>query len=405
MIASLFPARLKHSCVEFTPSPPLNFPAASCVHAAKAKAVAEREAAEAAVFRFRAKDVPDRIRESKSIDFEAEEREREAERARRIKEAAVSKCAAAALPPRMQARAQQEKEGGGGHKAVAAEHSFAPEINGVVPDFASRHARSQAQLEAVKAKLAAEKKAIVVKAFELRSDRVYWSKIAQFEGFYAGASVDEGCAAALGALGLEMGCSQWALLCALRSKVGGRDFLMREVFEEFCVMPPGNLQVLADAERDKVSRESRSAQSCCPVPLCSDPPFFRPQVTGKEMRWPYCARSEERHGLTSVITPRAGSGDVGPPPQPVNPERTPVKKVSVMRLGVVWCKMVTMLIAGWYHAHDGTASEAGGGSEGGGRGAGGERAGGNGEAEGPVAPQQRAAPAVEGADAAAAAGQ
>jgi hypothetical protein len=54
------------------------------------------------------------------------------------------------------------------------------------------------------------------------------------------------------------------------------------------------------------------------------------QVTGKEMRWPYCARSEERHGLTSVITPRPGSGDVGPPPQPVNPERTPVKKVRVV---------------------------------------------------------------------------
>ena len=126
------------------------------------------------MFHFRAKDVPDRIKESKSIDFEAEEREREAERARRIKEAAAAKCAAAALPPRMQARAQQEKDGGGGHgsKAVAAEHSFAPEINGVVPDFSARHARSQAQLEAVKAKLAAEKKAIVVHAFELRSDRV-----------------------------------------------------------------------------------------------------------------------------------------------------------------------------------------------------------------------------------------
>ncbi len=54
-------------------------------------------------------------------------------------------------------------------------------------------------------------------------------------------------------------------------------------------------------------------------------------MTGKEIRWPYCARSEERHGLTSVITPRAGSGDVGPPPQPVNPERTPVKKVCSMR--------------------------------------------------------------------------
>ncbi len=194
---------------------------------AKAKAIAEREAAEAAVFHFRAKDVPDRIRESKSIDFEAEEREREAERARRIKEAAVSKCAAAALPPRMQARAQQEKEGGGGHgsKAVAPEHSFAPEINSVVPDFASRHARSQAQLEAVKAKLAAQKKAIVVKAFELRSDRVYWSKIAPFESFYAGASVDEGVdVQSLAALGLEAECSQWALLCALRCKVRDETF-------------------------------------------------------------------------------------------------------------------------------------------------------------------------------------
>jgi hypothetical protein len=259
-------ARLKHFCMEFLHSSPMNFPATSRMLTAKAKAIAEREAADAAVFHFRAKDVPDRIRESKSIDFEAEEREREAERARRIKEAAVSKCAAAALPPRMQARAQQEKEGGGGHKAVAAEHSFAPEINSVVPDFASRHARSQAQLEAVKAKLAAEKKAIVIKAFELRSDRVYWSKIAQFEGFYAGASVEEGVTAALGALGLEAGCSQWALLCALRSKVGGREFLMREVFEEYCVMPPGNLQVLADAERDKVSRGSRVSQRAILLP-------------------------------------------------------------------------------------------------------------------------------------------
>jgi hypothetical protein len=156
----------------------------------------------------------------------------------------------------MQARMEQEKESGSGHgsKAVAPEHSFAPEINGVVPDFASRHARSEAQLEAVKAKLAAEKKAIVVKAFELRSDRVYWSKIVPFEGFYSGASVDEGVLEqSLAALGLEAGCSQWSLLCALRSKVGGRDYLMREVFEEFRVMPPGNLQVLADAERDKVS--------------------------------------------------------------------------------------------------------------------------------------------------------
>jgi hypothetical protein len=210
------------------------------------------------VFHFRAKDVPDRIRESKSIDFEAEERQREAERLKRIKEAAAAKCAAAALPPRMQARVEQEKEGGGGHgsKAVAPEHSFAPEINGVVPDFASRHARSEAQLEAVKAKLAAEKKAIVIKAFELRSDRVYWSKIVSFESFYSSASVDEGvCEKSLAALGLESGCSQWSLLCALRNKVGGRDYLMREVFEEFRVMPPGNLQVLADAERDKVSCE------------------------------------------------------------------------------------------------------------------------------------------------------
>jgi hypothetical protein len=223
------------------------------------------------VFHFRAKDVPDRIRESKSIDFEAEEREREAERARRIKEAAAAKCAAAALPPRMQARAQQEKEGGSGHgsKAVAPEHSFAPEINGVVPDFASRHARSQAQLEAVKAKLAAEKKAIVVKAFELRSDRVYWSKISTFEGFYAGASVDEGVEhQSLAALGLEPGCSQWALLCELRNKVGGREYLMREVFEEFCVMPPGNLQVLADAERDKVGH----ATACAMLLLHIRPP-------------------------------------------------------------------------------------------------------------------------------------
>ena len=230
--------------------------------AAKAKAVADREAAESAVFVFRAKDVPDRIRESKSIDFEAEERAREAERARRIKDAAAAKCAAAALPPRMQARAQQEKEGGGGHgsKAVANEPSFAPEINSVVPDFSSRHARSQAQLEAVKAKLAAEKKAIIVKPFELRSDRVYWSKIVPFESFYAGSSVDEAVSeASLSGVGLEAGCSQWSLLCALRSKVGGREYLMREVFEEFRVMPPGNLQVLADAERDKVSRESRVA--------------------------------------------------------------------------------------------------------------------------------------------------
>jgi len=215
------------------------------------------------VFVFRAKDVPDRIRESKSIDFEAEERDREAARARRIKDAAAAKCAAAALPPRMQARAQQEKEDGSGHgsKAVAHEHSFAPEINGVVPDFSLRHARSQAQLEAVKAKLAAEKKAIVVKPFELRSDRVYWSKIAAFEGFYAGCSVDEAVnEQSLSALGLEAGCSQWSLLCALRCSVGGREYLMREVFEEYCVMPPGNLQVLADAERDKVS--PRVASRC-----------------------------------------------------------------------------------------------------------------------------------------------
>jgi hypothetical protein len=107
---------------------------------AKAKAVAEREAAEAAVFHFRAKDVPDRIRESKSIDFEAEEKQREDERKLRIKQAAAAKCAAAALPPRMQARMEQEKESGSGHgsKAVAPEHSFAPEINGVVPDFVVR---------------------------------------------------------------------------------------------------------------------------------------------------------------------------------------------------------------------------------------------------------------------------
>ena len=240
-----------------TPSAPMNSPMCSRFLTAKAKAVAEREAAEAAVFHFRAKDVPDRIRESKSIDFEAEEKQREDERKLRIKQAAAAKCAAAALPPRMQVRMEQEKDGGSGHgsKAVAApEHSFAPEINGVVPDFASLHARSEAQLEAVKAKLAAEKKAIVVKAFELRSDRVYWSKIVPFEGFYSGASVDEGVLEqSLAALGLEAGCSQWSLLCALRSKVGGRDYLMREVFEEFRVMPPGNLQVLADAEQDKVS--------------------------------------------------------------------------------------------------------------------------------------------------------
>ncbi len=39
---------------------------------------------------------------------------------------------------------------------------------------------------------------------------------------------------------------------------------MREVFEEFRVMPPGSLQVLADAERDKVSRAARNfvALSC-----------------------------------------------------------------------------------------------------------------------------------------------
>ena len=50
----------------------------------------------------------------------------------------------------------------------------------------------------------------------------------------------------------------------MRLQVGGRDFLMREVFEEFRVMPPGSLQVLADAERDKVSRAARNfvALSC-----------------------------------------------------------------------------------------------------------------------------------------------
>jgi hypothetical protein len=248
----LLPTR---NALQVTIIPQTCFPATLLSRTAKAKAIADREAAEAAVFHFRAKDVPDRIRESKSIDFEAEEREREAERARRIKEAAAAKCAAAALPPRMQARAQQEKDGSGGHgsRALAPEHSFAPEINAVVPDFAARHARSQAQLEAVKAKLAAEKKAIVVKAFELRSDRVYWSKITSFESFYASASVDERVQEqSLADLGLESGCSQWSLLCALRSKVGGRDYLMREAFEEFCIIPPGNLQVLADAERDKV---------------------------------------------------------------------------------------------------------------------------------------------------------
>ncbi len=240
-------------------SPSSSDPQLVHIAAAKAKAVADREAAEAAVFHFRAKDVPDRIRESKSIDFEAEERQREAERLKRIKEAAAAKCAAAALPPRMQARMEQEKEGGGhGSKAVAPEHSFAPEINSVVPDFASRHARSEAQLEAVKAKLAAEKKAIVIKAFELRSDRVYWSKIVHFESFYTSAIVDEGVQdQSLAALGLEAGCTQWSLLCALRDKVGGREYLMREVFEEFRVMPPGNLQVLADAERDKVGCNSQ----------------------------------------------------------------------------------------------------------------------------------------------------
>ena len=67
----------------------------------------------------------------------------------------------------------------------------------------------------------------------------------------------------------------------------------------------------------------------------TDPP--RLQVTGKEMRWPYCARSEERHGLASAITPRPGSGDLGPPPQPVNPERTPVKKVRLAWKGVCVC--------------------------------------------------------------------
>jgi hypothetical protein len=76
------------------------------------------------------------------------------------------------------------------------------------------------------------------------------------------------------------------------------------------------------------------------------------QVTGKEMRWPYCARSEERHGLTSVITPRPGSGDVGPPPQPVNPERTPVKKVRVVwRMRVLWMTNVTLWLAGWHDTH------------------------------------------------------
>jgi len=53
------------------------------------------------------------------------------------------------------------------------------------------------------------------------------------------------------------------------------------------------------------------------------------------MRWPYCARSEERHGLASAVTPRPGSGDLGPPPQPVNPERTPVKKVLTGGVGSV----------------------------------------------------------------------
>ena len=166
-------------------------------------------------------------------------------------------------------------------------------------------------------------------AFELRSDRVYWSKIAAFEGFYAGASVEEGVAVqSLEALGLAAGCSQWALLCALRLKVGGRDYLMREVFEEFRVMPPGNLQVLADSERDKVRHTSLFIRPATRTPSVAPLPVLMPvQVTGKEMRWPYCARSEERHGLTSAITPRPGSGDIGPPPQPVNPERTPVKKV------------------------------------------------------------------------------
>jgi hypothetical protein len=58
-----------------------------------------------------------------------------------------------------------------------------------------------------------------------------------------------------------------ALLCALRLKVGGRDFLMREVFEEFRVMPPGNLQVLADSERDKVCHASRCIQRTTCAPL------------------------------------------------------------------------------------------------------------------------------------------
>ncbi len=76
------------------------------------------------------------------------------------------------------------------------------------------------------------------------------------------------------------------------------------------------------------------------------------QVTGKEMRWPYCARSEERHGLTSVITPRPGSGDIGPPPQPVNPERTPVKKVCVVwRRRVLRMMNLTLSLAGWHDTH------------------------------------------------------